>query len=337
MTYVWLAIGFALIVKGSDLFVDGASRMAQLLNVPMVFIGLTIVAFGTNAPELAIMLISNLEGNADIAMANLAGSNILNITLVIGLSACIREVKVDRNTVSFTIPCALAAAAALFIAAGGFWGNPESREIGPAMGTVLLALFALFIVLLIRRTKRDGKPSPESARPEDGAKNDSKDGGKKDVKDDNIPGWGWGRCITVTLLGLGAVVFGSELTVGSAEEIAAAFGMSQALIGATVVAIGTALPEIVIAVTSSLKNKSDLSTGNVLGSNIFNFLLIVGLASLIAPISMSPGLLIDIGAGIAMTLLLWLLARSGYRLTRFKGLTLAACYLAYLAYVIARN
>lgn len=336
MTYVWLAVGFALIVKGSDLFVDGASRMAQLWNVPMVFIGLTVVAFGTNAPELAIMLIGNLEGNADIAMANLAGSNILNITLVIGLSACIREVTVDRNTVRFTIPCASAAAAALFIAAGGFWGNPESREIGPVAGTFLLALFALFIVLLIRRTKRGGEPSLKSARPEDDA-NHVEDGGQNDVNDDDIPGWGWGRCIAVTLLGLGAVVFGSELTVNSAEEMAAAFGMSQALIGATVVAIGTALPEIVIAVTSSLKNKSDLSTGNVLGSNIFNFLLIVGLASLIVPVTMDPGLLIDIGAGLAMTLLLWLLARSGYRLTRAKGLALVACYLVYMAYVIMRN
>ena len=302
-TVVLLLLGFVLLIKGADYFVEASSSIAKVLRVPSIIIGLTIVAFGTSAPELAVSTTASLVGNNEIAVGNVIGSNIFNLLVVLGACGAIRPFAV-RLRWDFAASILVAVALLLMIVRDQFVSRPEAF--------ILLGMFVVFLVL----TVRDALINRVEAQEEFKA----------------LPPL---RCAVYIVGGIAAIVWGGDLVVKSASEIALAFGLSQTLVGLTVVALGTSLPELVTSVASR-KGENGLALGNVIGSNIFNILMVLALSAAVSPIAVNRMAIIDAACLIAFSVITWFLARSKQRISRLEGGVMLLMYTLYLVYICIR-
>ncbi|PIC63643.1 sodium:proton exchanger [Sporosarcina sp. P13] len=317
MSYVLLLIGFVLLIKGADFFVDGSSSIARLLQVPPILIGLTIVALGTSSPEATVSIIAAMAGNADVAVGNVVGSNIFNITIVVGLAAFLFPLKVQSETIRKEIPFTLLASIVMLVlmsdmALQGLSSNMITRSDGIVF-LLFLSIFMYYIIELGLKSRQNAVLTQVT------------ENGK------------WGKNIIITVVGLAAIIFGGDLVVDNATEIAYSLGMSETLVGLTIIAIGTSLPELVTSISAALKKESEIALGNIVGSNIFNILFVLGASSTITPIAVNDKVFIDVIIMIVLTLVLLIFARTGLTIGKREGLMLALAYIIYLVYVILRN
>ena len=321
-----LAVGFTLLVKGADYFVEGSSSVAKRFNVPSLIIGLTIVAMGTSLPETAVSVTASLIGNNTLAISNVTGSNIFNLMVVIGVCACMAPVHVQRDTVIQDIPFSVFCAFLMLTLGYVTWGGDASMSIGRFGGIVMLCFFAAYMVVLIRRalkTQNEGIDTALEAEAEMQV--------MEDVK--ILP---MGQSIIYILCGAAAIAFGGDITVDAASKIAIELGMSQTLVGLTIVSIGTSLPELVTSIVAARKDEVDMALGNAIGSNIFNILMVIGIASVISPIDLITENLVDIGVLVAFSFVVWLFSATKHRLSRGEGIVMILMYLGYAAYIIIR-
>jgi cation:H+ antiporter len=317
MVYVLLIIGFIFLVKGADWFVDGSSNIAKLLGIPAILVGLTIVAFGTSAPEATVSITAALEGRAEVSVGNVIGSNIFNITLVAGLAAFLHPLKVQNETIKKEIPFTLLASAALLIlisdvALQGAKENLLTRGDG-LIFLLFLSIFVYYIFAIAFKKDEDRAPAEVPASVT------------------------WGKSILFTLIGLASIIFGGNLVVKNGTEIAYTLGMSETLVGLTIIAIGTSLPEFVTSITAAWKKESEIALGNIVGSNIINILFVLGATSFISPLTVSSKVFIDIVILILLTVFLLIFSRTNYKIGKIEGLMLALGYVLYLVYIILRN
>lgn len=317
MAYILLIVGFALLIKGADLFVDGSSNIAKLLRVPSILIGLTIVAFGTSSPEATVSIIAALEGSADVSLGNVVGSNIFNITLVVGVAAFLYPLRVESETIRKEIPFTLLASAALLILMSdislqGSTSNLLTRSDG-FIFLLFLSIFMYYIIELGLKSRKDtaGDPVPENIK--------------------------WGKNIVITVLGLAAIIFGGNLVVKNGTEIAYSLGMSETLVGLTIIAIGTSLPELVTSISAALKKESEIALGNIVGSNIFNILFVLGASATISPLAVNDKIFMDVILMIVLTIVLLIFSRTNFKIGKREGAVLGVAYIIYMAYIIIRN
>lgn len=309
LSAVIMIVGFFLLIKGADIFVEDASKIAEKLKVPLIVIGLTIVAFGTSAPEAAISITSSAQGNAGIAVGNIIGSNIMNILVILGISALIGVLPVNKNTFKFEIPFVVIISAVLMIL--GIIGDGLQFY----DGIILLVLFAAFFMYLIYISK----------------KGDAEPGESTLTASDTFP-----KMILMIIIGLVMIVLGSDLTVAGASRIASICGIEDRIIGLTIVAFGTSLPELVTSIAATKRGMVDLAIGNIIGSNIFNILFVGGLAMLFSstyPIEFSR-FIIDAAVAIAAALILWILLIKDRKLKKFSGAVMLVVYAAYFVYLV---
>jgi K+-dependent Na+/Ca+ exchanger related-protein len=304
MVYVLLVLGFVLLIKGADFFVEASSSVARMLRVPSIIIGLTIVAFGTSAPELAVSTTASLAGNNEIAVGNVIGSNIFNLLVVLGACGAIHAVKV-RLRWDFIASILAGAILLVMIFRDMFLSRLEAF--------ILLGLFAVFLTLTIRDALINRVEAEEEAAV--------------------LPPL---RCVVYIVGGLAAIVWGGDLVVDSASEIALNFGLSQTLVGLTVVALGTSLPELVTSVVASRKGENGLALGNVIGSNIMNILVVLALSAAVKPIPVNMFAVIDAVCLVAFSVITLILCRSRERLSRAEGLIMLGMYAGYLIYICLR-
>ena len=303
---VFLAAGFVLLMKGADFFVEGASMIATKFGIPQIVIGLTIVACGTSAPEAAVSISAAFKGTAGITIGNIVGSNIMNILLILGLTAALTKVPIKEGTVKVEMPFVIGVTV-LMLGLGMMDGNLSRID-----GVIFWIVFLCFFGYLIYLTKKDNIP------------------------EEDVQSAGLIKMLLYTVGGLAAIVIGSDVTVDAATAIAKALSVSDRVIGLTIVAFGTSLPELVTSVTAALKGKADLAVGNIVGSNIFNILFVVGSVSLIHPISFSTSFLPDTLMAIAAAVILWLSSIKDRQLARKEGIFMLICYAAYLVQLILR-
>ncbi len=310
VSVVLLIAGFVMLIKGADMFVDGASKVAAKLRVPLIVIGLTIVAFGTSAPEAAISINSAFQDNAGIAVGNVIGSNILNVLLILGISALFTAVPVKKSTFRYEIPFVIIISVVLLLL--GVIGG----TIGKLDAVILLVLFVAFFVYLIILSKKG---------------DNSADDVPALTEKDTVP-----KMIIFIIIGLAAIVLGSDFTVTGATAIAEALHVEDRIIGLTIVAFGTSLPELVTSVTAARKHQADIAIGNIIGSNIFNILLVIGLAGIFSPnpIRFENSFIIDGIVAAAAVLLLWLLIFKSKKLKRAGGIAMLCCYAVYFVYLL---
>ncbi len=305
--FILLIVGFILLMKGADVFVDGSSALADRLGIPQIVIGLTIVAFGTSAPEAAISITAGIKGSADLAVSNVVGSNILNILLILGIASVITPLAIQKNTFKYEIP--FTAIITLVLLGLGVMGN----SIGRVDGIIFWILMIVFMVYLVRMSK-NSKPSEV-----------------EDIAQQNMPVW---KIILFIVLGGAAIVGGSQITVNSATAIAKFFGMSERLIGLTIVAFGTSLPELITSVTAAIKHKADIAIGNIVGSNIFNILFVLGTTAVITPVAYTSEFIVDNIMALIAVVLLFVCVIKGKKLTRIGGILMLVSYAAYFTFFI---
>lgn len=305
MMYLLLLIGFVLLIKGADLFVDGSSSIAGILKVPSVIIGLTIVAMGTSAPEAAVSINAGLAGNSDISLGNIVGSNIFNLLVVIGACAVIFPAKSDEDILKRDLWWNIGVSVLLLITI--FDGNLSRIE-----GLIFLAVFVFYLGLMVCSALKNRMECTPM---------------------DVLPLW---KSLLFVAGGLAAVVFGGDMVVDNASLIAKTWGMSDTLVGLTIVAVGTSLPELVTSITASKKGDSGIALGNAVGSCLFNILFILGIASTLTPINAVPELIIDTAILIAVTILILIAAKTDKKTNRAEGIFCVAAYIVYTAYIIMR-
>ncbi|MBM7620857.1 cation:H+ antiporter [Bacillus tianshenii] len=317
MTYVLLVVGFALLIKGADFFVEGASKIASLLRVSPLLIGLTIVAFGTSSPEATVSILAALDGSAEVSLGNVIGSNIFNITLVVGITALINPLKVESATIRKEIPFTLLGSMVLLvvisdIALQGFSSNLITRS----DGFIFLLIFTVFMYYIfeVARNNREQLDTEEITEKSS-----------------------WGKNAIKTLLGLAAIIFGGEMVVRNSTEIAISLGMSETLVGLTIVAVGTSLPELVTSITAAIKKQSEIALGNIVGSNIFNILFVLGTSSVITPLPVNDKIFMDIFIMLFLNVVLLIFSRTRYCIGKIEGSILAISYVLYLIFIIIRN
>lgn len=315
MSFLILIIGFFFLIKGADMFVEGASSIARKFNVPAMVIGLTIVAMGTSAPEAAVSITSSLAGQNDMSVANVVGSNFFNILVVLGVSSIIAKLPVQKNTIKKDTPFLLFVSGLLLL----FGLNLNINRIE---GLLLLVVFVYFLVNTIKSAKASSKESSsEYATTMD----------LEVAEESSLP-----KTILFSVIGVVGIILGGDMVVNSATDIATSFGMSANLVGLTIVAVGTSLPEFVTSVVAIKKGETEIAIGNVIGSNIFNILLVLGLATTIAPITISAFALIDIVFMVAITVLLYIFMKKDNSLVKYQGIIFIVIYIAYMAYTILR-
>lgn len=317
-----LVVGFVALIKGADLFVDGSSALAGNFKIPKVIIGLTIVAMGTSAPELAVSTSAALHGSNEIALSNVIGSNIFNLFGVLGVCALIRPVPVDKVILKRDIPISIVTTVLLLLMTsvgalfnGAFLQCGMNEIVGNAgrfTGLVLLVIFACYNFYLIADAKKKAK--------------DEESG-------ENIPLW---KCAVLILSGLVLIIVGGQTVVSGARAVARAFGMSETLIGLTIVAIGTSLPELVTSVVASQKGEAGLAVGNVVGSNIFNILFILGVSSVIHPIGVNAASVYDMVILTGISILVFLFSLKGRIINRIEGIIMLLIYAADMVFAIIR-
>ena len=299
-----LVIGFVLLIKGADWFVDGASGIAAKMGIPQLVIGLTIVAMGTSAPEAAVSISAALKGSADITIGNIVGSNILNILIILGLAALFAVLHVAKSTVKIEMPFMIVITAVLLLL--GMDGTISLID-----GIILLVLFAVFLVYLFMLSKKQGGDVPEEHHKE----------------------LSMGKALLMVIIGLVLIILGSNLAVDGATAIARIFGMSERFIGLTIVALGTSLPELVTSVNAARKGNADIAIGNIVGSNIFNILFVIGISALITPVPFSLAFIPDMLVAIGAAVLLWVICLVGKKLNRPCGIIMLVCYALYFGLI----
>ncbi len=303
-------VGLVLIIKGADWLTDGASAIARRYGIPSLVIGLTIVAFGTSAPELVVSVVSALEGKTEMAIGNIVGSNIFNTLAIMGTTAIVFPVACSKNNIRIDVPFALLASGILMVMA--LHGNDISR----LDGIILLGCFLVFMAYTFRMAHSSKKNSePEAV---------------------TAPMAMW-KAILLFLVGLAGLIFGGEWLVDGASGIALLLGVSQSIVALTIVAAGTSFPELVTSVMAARKGDTDMAMGNVLGSNIFNIFLILGVSSTVAPLSLGTITSVDLGIMTAGVVLLWLFCTYGRRyhyIERYEGILLVFCAIAYYTWKV---
>lgn len=314
-----LIIGFVLLVKGADYFVEGASSIAKHLHIPSFIIGLTIVAFGTSAPELAVSITAALKGSNDIAIGNVVGSNVFNLLVVLGCSAVIRPLTVQKGLIKRDYPLSILAAVILGLLSLDKLFGAKNMSIGRVDGILLLVCFAGFMYLTARETVKERRKAKKEYEAE--VQNMS---------------FSPGTSAMICLLGLAGIVAGGNLSVDGAKEIARYFGLSEALIGLTIVALGTSLPELVTSIVAAGKGEGDIALGNVLGSNIFNIFLILGVSGTILPMQVSSTYIYDIAILIGVCVIVYLPIVKTRRISRGLGILMLAMYALYTVYLFVR-
>lgn len=317
MSFIILIIGFFFLIKGADLFVDGAASIARKFNIPSMVIGLTIVAMGTSAPEAAVSITSSLSGQNDMSVANVVGSNFFNILVVLGVSAIISKLPVQKNTIKKDTPFLLMVSGLLLLF--GF-----NKYISRIEGLILLIVFVYFLYSTVKMDKSvtnlDSSSDNEIALAES----------------DTTTQTPILKTVILSIIGILGIVIGGDMVVDSATSIATLLGMSANLVGLTIVAIGTSLPEFVTSIVAIKKGETEIAIGNVIGSNIFNILLVLGLATFISPITISTLALIDIIFMLCITIVLYLFMKKDYSLVKKHGITLVGIYIVYMSYTIVR-
>lgn len=327
MNYILLLIGFALLVKGADYFVDGSSNIAKKLRIPSLIIGLTIVTFGTSAPEAAVSITASINGQNGMAIGNVIGSNIFNLLMVIGASGIIKPLLVEKSILSREFPFTLLISIILIILSSDIlFFNSSINTINRIDGIILLILFIVFLYYLINSAMKNRKES--LCDTETSADLDMSN--IKSIEKSNT----MIKSILISVIGIAAIIFGGNLVVDSASNIASSFGVSDQLIGLTVVSIGTSLPEFVTSIIAATKGESDLALGNVLGSNIFNILFVIGASALISPMTVDPKLIIDGAIMILSTILVYFYAYRKNDISKFESITLSLLYFGYMGYLI---
>ena len=299
---VLLCVGFAMLVKGADWFVDGSSGIATKFGIPQLVIGLTIVAMGTSAPEAAVSITAAIKGNADITVGNIVGSNILNILIILGISSLITSVAVAKSTIRVEIPFMMVITLLLLVM--GYNGTINLVE-----GIILLLLFVLYLAYLFILAKKDG-------------------GNEEDIKELSVT-----KALLWTVIGLFLIVYGSNVTVDAATKIAKVLGLSERFIGLTIVALGTSLPELFTSVSAARKGNADIAIGNIVGSNIFNILFVVGISASIIPVPFAEGFRFDTVVALVAALILWLCPMKDKKLKRWAGVLMLVSYAIYFALI----
>ena len=305
---ILLIVGFIFLIKGSDFFVDGASSIASLLKIPTIIVGLTIVAMGTSAPEAAVSITSSITGNNAMAVSNIIGSNLFNMLMIIGVAALLSDLLMEKSVLNkdlpFLVGITILFAAFIFIG----W------NISVIGGIILLIILIVYIISLIRSAKKSDKADEvEKAKY-------------------SLP-----KSIILIIVGLAGIIIGGDVVVDSASYIAIALGMSETLVGLTIVAIGTSLPELVTSLTALKKGENQLVIGNVIGSNIFNILFVLGASSAISAIPLNSTMLIDVVFMIAVTVLCFIFGKTQEKYDKKEGIILIALFIAYMIFAILRN
>ncbi|MBQ3165400.1 MAG: calcium/sodium antiporter [Lachnospiraceae bacterium] len=303
---VLLIVGFVMLIKGADWFVEGAAGIARKFGIPQLVVGLTIVAMGTSAPEAAVSITAALKGNAGISIGNVVGSNIMNIFVILGLSAVIIAIAIQESTIKYEIPYLLFISI-VFLIMGYTGGTITLLE-----GIVLWALFILYLAYLFRLAKK---------------------GSDEEEEENRSPLF----LLLSGIVGAIIIVWGSNITVDSATAIAKMIGLSESFIGLTIVALGTSLPELVTSVTAAKKGNADIAIGNIVGSNIFNILFVIGTTALIIPVPFAANFLIDSAIAIFAAILLWVSVFKAKKLTRTSGIIMLLCYGAYFVYLLMQS
>ena len=304
LAVILLVLGFVMLIKGADWFVDGAAGIAARFGIPQLVIGLTIVAMGTSAPEAAVSITAATTGNAGITIGNVIGSNILNVLLILGVTAAITTVAVQKSTVKIEMP--FMHIITIVLAVLGFTGG----QIVLWEGIVLWGFFLVYLGYLFNMAKK-GNAEEEVA--------------------EMLPLW---KQLLMLVIGIVCIVFGSDLTVDNATILAEALGMDDRLIGLTIVAFGTSLPELVTSATAAKKGNADIAIGNIVGSNIFNILFVVGTTALITPVAFKMGFLIDSAVALAAGCILWFGVMKEQKLKRPLGIVMLLAYAAYFVYLL---
>ncbi|MBD5521154.1 MAG: calcium/sodium antiporter [Lachnospiraceae bacterium] len=304
-----LVVGFVMLVKGADLFVDGASKVAERFGIPQLVIGLTIVAMGTSLPEAAVSTSAALKGSAEITIGNVLGSNIMNILLILGITSVISPLAVQMSTIKYEIPMVIGAS--VLLAFLGLYDGTVAR----LDGIILLAGMVCYLLYLLKMTKNEQQAAEDEA--------------EENEKKDSIA-----LLVLFIVAGGLMIVWGSDITVDAASILASMFGMDERIIGLTIVAFGTSLPELVTSATAAIKGKADIAVGNIVGSNLFNILFVVGIAGTITPVIYESKFIVDTIVCIATAILLWLCVIRTKKLKRHGGVILLICYAAYFVYLI---
>lgn len=300
-----IIVGVALVIWGADRMTDGAVSIAKRLNIPQIIIGLTIVAMGTSMPEFFVSLMSALKGTSDLAVGNVVGSNIFNTLLIVGVTALVTPIAISRSTVKKDMPWSMLAAVMLFILC-------YDRRISRLEAALFAGVFVVFIFYTILEAKKGNvDPSTESKT------------------------YSPIKAIALVLLGLGCLVFGSNLFVDSATEVAQQLGVSDAVIGLTIVAGGTSMPELATSVVAARKGQSAIAIGNVIGSNVYNVLMIIGITGLIHPMKIYDINIVDLGTMTMSMVLLWLFSFTKFKVERWEGAVLTGIFTAYMAWLLA--
>lgn len=303
-----LVVGFIMLMKGADWFVEGAAKVADRFGIPQLVIGLTIVAMGTSAPEAAVSISAAMRGSAEITIGNVLGSNILNILIILGITACIRMVPVQKSTVRYEIPFVIVVSV-LLACLGLFDGRINRLE-----GGILWVFMIIYLLYLLRMAKKGQAVEEDIPEP--------------DEKDTPL------RMVGAIVIGIVLIIWGSDIAVDAATQLATIFGMSERFIGLTIVALGTSLPELVTSVTAAIKGKADIAVGNIVGSNIFNILFVVGTTALITPVAYSADFAMDSIVAVAAAVLLLVCVVKNKRLTRAGGIIMLAAYCGYFALLV---
>ena len=318
-----LVIGFALLMKGADYFVEGSSSVAKKFKVPSLIIGMTIVAMGTSLPELAVSVTAAMAGNNTLAVSNVAGSNIFNLMFVIGVCSILTPIMVQKATVVRDIPLSLGCALFLLVLGISGLGDKAGMTLGHADGVIFLIVFAGYIFTMVRSAMK-ARAAGQKVEIE----------GVEEC--DNMKELSYGKSILFLIVGAAAIAFGGDLTVDTASRIAIELGMSQTLVGLTIVSIGTSLPELVTSVVAARKNEVDMAVGNAVGSNIFNILMVLGISSAISPVALIRENIIDIVLLMVFSVMVWIFAGTRKKIERKEGIIMVVVYLVYCAYIIAR-
>lgn len=322
MDYIVLIIGFALLVKGADFFVDGSSSVAKLLKIPPIIIGLTIVAFGTSMPEASVSINAAMQGKNDLAVSNVIGSNIFNLLVVLGCSALLKPITARWSVIKKEFPFSIVISLILFLflsdlAFSDILAGKGVYTLGRIEGAILLALFFAFVCSAVKDALK--------------SRNES------DIDDEEFASMSSAKSAVYIVIGLVGIVLGGELVVRSASSIAMSFGLSQTFIGLTIVALGTSLPELVTSMVAAGKGENDLAVGNVVGSNIFNILLVLGLSAVISPISVDVTALYDTVISAVAGLFVYVCAFGQRSISRKEGVMFIVVYVLFFVYIFVRH
>ena len=329
-SFTILIIGFVLLIKGADFFVEGSSAVAKRLRIPSMIIGMTIVAMGTSLPECAVSVTASLTGNNSLAISNAVGSNIFNLLVVCGVCSLFVPVAVQKSTLQKEFPLSIFCAGLLLLL--GYLG----MTLGRIDGIIFLIIFAGYLLWMIRSAKRarHNITSADSSSAQKVRSSLSEEEIEQVASHINLlPLW---KCLIFILGGMIAIKYGGDFVVDGASTIASSLGLSQTLIGLTIIAMGTSLPELVTSIVAARKDEVDMALGNAIGSNVFNILMVLGIASAISPISIITENIIDLCVLIVFTVCVWIFAGSRKKIGRIEGFLMVALYAAYAVYIIIR-